>query len=83
VVRPAASGTNPAVYVPKTASSPVATAATAAISAAIQHTVALGETLYSISRRYGVTVADLQAWNGKQDATAKLGEVLRVFAAQK
>ncbi|HEX8656383.1 MAG TPA: LysM peptidoglycan-binding domain-containing protein [Hymenobacter sp.] len=83
VGRPAASGANPAVYVPKTASSPVATAATAAISAAIQHTVALGETLYSISRRYGVTVADLQAWNGKQDATAKLGEVLRVFAAQK
>jgi membrane-bound lytic murein transglycosylase D len=83
VVRPAASGDNPAVYVPKAASSPVATAATAAISAAIQHTVALGETLYSISRRYGVTVADLQAWNGKQDATAKLGEVLRVFAAQK
>jgi membrane-bound lytic murein transglycosylase D len=82
VVRPAASGANPAVYVPKAAGSPVATA-TAAISAAIQHTVAMGETLYSISRRYGVTVADLQAWNGKQDATAKLGEVLRVFAAQK
>ncbi|MBD2767381.1 LysM peptidoglycan-binding domain-containing protein [Hymenobacter sp. BT664] len=83
IASPAAAGTNPALYVPQKTASPVATGPTAAISAAIQHTVAIGETLYSISRRYGVTVADLQAWNGKQDATAKLGEVLRVFAAQK
>ena len=68
--RPAA-GRDPALYVPKSAA-PVAVAA--------QHTVAVGETLYSISRRYQVSVADLQAWNGKPDTSVKIGEVLRVAA---
>ena len=78
VAKPAlagASSTNPALYVPKAA---VATPA-------MQHTVAVGETLYSISRRYQVTVADLQTWNGKAaaDTSAKIGEVLRVSAGEK
>ncbi|MBH8558182.1 LysM peptidoglycan-binding domain-containing protein [Hymenobacter negativus] len=78
---------NPALlYVPKkgvpAAKTVVAPAAPVA-EVATQHTVAKGETLYSIAKRYQVTVADLQAWNNKPDASVKLGEVLRVQADTK
>ena len=80
----AASGTsrtNPAVYAP----TPVVAQAPAPVSGgfAVQHTVAKGETLFSISRLYKVKVADLQAWNGKLDGNVKIGEVLRVQASTK
>ncbi len=42
------------------------------------HTVAGGETLYSIARRYGVSVTDLQTWNSKADTSVQLGEILRL-----
>ena len=72
---------NAALYVPKTA----VPAISGATATAIQHTVAVGETLYSISKLYRVTVADLQAWNGKAaaDTSAKIGEVLRVLPSGK
>ncbi|GAA3970162.1 hypothetical protein GCM10022407_15060 [Hymenobacter antarcticus] len=52
---------------------------------ATTHTVAVGETLYSISRLHKVTVADLQAWNGRAatDTSVKIGEELRVVAGAK
>ena len=76
--RPRSAGsTNPALYVPK----PVAAAPGAA--PVVQHMVAVGETLYSISKRYQVAVADLQAWNGKPDTSVKIGEVLRLSASGK
>ena len=42
------------------------------------HTVAKGETLYSIAKRYEVSIADLQTWNGKPDQNVRIGEMLRV-----
>ena len=73
-----ASKSNPAVYVPKAATPvPTAPAATAAGGAA-QHTVVSGETLYSIARRYNVTVDELQVWNAKVNAAVRVGEMLRV-----
>ncbi|MFB9056142.1 glucosaminidase domain-containing protein [Mariniflexile ostreae] len=42
------------------------------------HTVVKGDTLYSISRRYDVTVKELQKMNGLQDANIGIGQVLRV-----
>ncbi|TVT39135.1 LysM peptidoglycan-binding domain-containing protein [Hymenobacter setariae] len=42
------------------------------------HTVAQGDTFFSISRRYGCTVAELQASNGKAEPTLRLGEIIRV-----
>ncbi|MBO2011370.1 LysM peptidoglycan-binding domain-containing protein [Hymenobacter negativus] len=86
---------NPAtLYVPKKATSAATTSAVtpaapatsaAAVGTVTQHTVAKGETLYSIARLYNVKVADLQAWNNKaaSDASAKIGEVLRVQAPAK
>ncbi|MCX7883338.1 MAG: LysM peptidoglycan-binding domain-containing protein [Brevinematales bacterium] len=43
------------------------------------HTVREGETLYSISRRYGVSVNDILTWNKKTSPTLFVGEKLRLF----
>jgi len=45
------------------------------------HTVASGDTLYNISRRYGMTVADLRNLNSLVDDTVKLGQVLKVIGS--
>lgn len=45
------------------------------------HTVASGDTLYNISRRYGMTVTDLRSLNSLVDDTVKLGQVLKVIGS--
>ena len=42
------------------------------------HTVTEKETLYSISRRYNITVVQLQQWNNLQDNGIKIGQQLIV-----
>ncbi len=42
------------------------------------HIVQKGDTLYSLSKRYGTTVQQLQKWNGLSDYTIKVGQKLRV-----
>ncbi|RPD38941.1 glucosaminidase domain-containing protein [Chitinophaga barathri] len=42
------------------------------------HTVTEKETLYSISRRYNITVAQLQQWNNLQDNGIRIGQQLVV-----
>lgn len=42
------------------------------------HTVSTGETLYSISRLYNISVEQLKAWNGIQGSDLKLGQLLVV-----
>lgn len=42
------------------------------------HTVATGETLYRISKMYGVEVAQLMAWNNLPDFNLQAGQNLRV-----
>ncbi|GAC1370651.1 MAG: hypothetical protein NVSMB30_09550 [Hymenobacter sp.] len=74
---------NPAFYIPKSAAQPAPAPVAAPVAGPPPHTVAAGETLYSIARRYGVKVADLQAWNAKADPSVKVGEVLRVQAASR
>ena len=78
-IRPAGAA-NPALYVPKAANASAAATHSAMAAPAIQHTVAGGETLYSIARLYKVSVAELKAWNAKTEDAAKIGEVLRVSA---
>ncbi len=39
----------------------------------IVHTVQSGETLFSISRTYGVTIAEIQQWNNLQDTNLSTG----------
>lgn len=43
------------------------------------HKVEKGETLYSISRKYGVSVKDIQEWNGKTDNAVSIGEELKIL----
>ncbi|MDC7716503.1 LysM peptidoglycan-binding domain-containing protein [Vogesella sp. DC21W] len=43
------------------------------------HTVAAGDTLYNISRRYSMSVTDLRSLNSLQDDTVKLGQILKVI----
>jgi len=45
------------------------------------HTVASGETLYGISRKYSVDVADIKAWNNLSSNTIRRGQVLQVAPA--
>lgn len=42
------------------------------------HVVASGESLYSIAKKYGVTVKDIQQWNNMNDANVKPGQRLVV-----
>lgn len=45
---------------------------------AATHTVGKGETLYALSRRYGVEVAQIKAWNGLSSNTINVGQSLKV-----
>jgi LysM repeat protein len=49
-------------------------------SAAKTHTVAPKETLFSIARQYGMTVAQLKEWNSLAADDVKIGQVLAVAA---
>ncbi len=49
-------------------------------TAAKTHTVAAKETLYSIAKQYGMTVAQLKEWNNIKDNELKIGQVLTVAA---
>ncbi|PKV66580.1 LysM peptidoglycan-binding domain-containing protein [Pontibacter ramchanderi] len=43
-----------------------------------QHTVVSGESLYQISRKYGVTIKDIMEWNNKSDFNVKPGDKLMI-----
>lgn len=43
-----------------------------------QHTVVSGESLYQISRKYGVTIKDIMEWNNKSDFNVKPGDKLTI-----
>jgi LysM repeat protein len=47
-----------------------------AVKGQILHTVEKGQTLYSISKMYNVTVQDVQKWNNLNDFNVKLGSQL-------
>jgi membrane-bound lytic murein transglycosylase D len=44
------------------------------------HTVSTGESMYQISRRYGVTIKDIMEWNRKADFNVIPGEKLVIKA---
>jgi membrane-bound lytic murein transglycosylase D len=45
----------------------------------IIHDVKPSDTLYSVARKYGVTIKELMDWNGKKDFSLSTGEKLKVF----
>jgi len=44
----------------------------------IEHEVKATDTLYSIARKYNVTIKELMEWNNKKDFTLSLGERLKI-----
>jgi len=45
----------------------------------ILHEVKTTDTLYSVARKYGVTIKDLMDWNGKKDFSLTVGEKLKIL----
>jgi D-alanyl-D-alanine endopeptidase (penicillin-binding protein 7) len=59
----------------------VSTSAVGSAGQKATHTVRRGETLYSIARRYGTSVASLKAWNGLQGNSIRVGKRLTVYTS--
>ncbi|MEO0731338.1 MAG: LysM peptidoglycan-binding domain-containing protein [Bacteroidota bacterium] len=86
---PVAYGTQP-YYTPPSTAVPVtpqpesAAYAAAAVptTTAVSHTVAKGETLYAISRKYGTTVDAIKTQNGMTGNTVFVGQQLTVMSQQ-
>jgi membrane-bound lytic murein transglycosylase D len=45
----------------------------------VVHRVRRGETLWSIARRYGVSVAQVRDWNDRRGSAIRAGERLVIF----
>ena len=54
------------------------TSTTTTTTSNTSHTVAAGETFYSISRKYNVSVDDLKSWNPETTAGLRVGQVLKL-----
>ncbi len=48
----------------------------------VLHTVEAGETLFAISRQYGVTIAEIQSWNNLEGNQLSPGQELTIFTDQ-
>lgn len=44
----------------------------------VSHTVVSGESLWDISRKYGVSIEEIVKWNNKKSTKVKAGEVLKI-----
>lgn len=49
----------------------------------IEHTVAAGDTLFSVAEKYGVTVLDILKWNSLGDGNVGEGQVLALYLPKK
>ncbi|UOR05572.1 LysM peptidoglycan-binding domain-containing protein [Hymenobacter aerilatus] len=73
---------------PPAAKTPIAPAAAPttkpqpATPTTVQHTVQAGESMYGISRKYGVTIKQILEWNNKPDFNVRPGEVLTITPAK-
>lgn len=45
----------------------------------VRHLVVKGDTLYNISKRFGVTVEQIKLWNNLMDGSIKLGQELKIY----
>jgi LysM repeat protein len=47
-----------------------------------EHTIAKGDSLNALAKRYGVTVENLRAWNSMNSDVVKIGQVLKIVAPE-
>ena len=64
-----------------TAGGPAGPPVTASRGEQVTHLVRRGDTLSSIARRYGTSVAAVQGWNGLRGTVIRVGARLRIFGA--
>jgi membrane-bound lytic murein transglycosylase D len=74
-VKPTAAGSNTATPKVQPTTKPAAGNSPAK---AVYHTVGKGETMYRISKEYGVTVQQIQEWNNLTDTNVKEGQKLKI-----
>ena len=74
----ASASTTPATTPPASTSTAAVVPTAAPVLATVRHKVAAGESMYAISRKYGVTIKQIMEWNSKADFNVKPGEVLVV-----
>ena len=48
----------------------------------VNHTVEQGETLFSISRKYNVTIAEIRQWNNLESNDLKIGSELAIYPGE-
>ena len=70
--------TAPAPTAETVTEAPAETPATTFNGSSTTHSVVPGESLYQISRKYGVTIKDIMEWNNKADFNVKPGEKLLI-----
>ncbi|WP_018477037.1 LysM peptidoglycan-binding domain-containing protein [Pontibacter roseus] len=68
----------PATQKSTTPATPEEKPATTFNGSSTYHTVETGESMYQISRKYGVTIKDIMQWNSKGDFNVKPGEKLLI-----
>ncbi len=68
----------PAPVITAAAMSPVTERALVANAVTTQHIVSSGESMYQISRKYGVTIKEIMEWNKKADFSVSPGEKLTI-----
>ncbi|XXQ67554.1 LysM peptidoglycan-binding domain-containing protein [Neisseriaceae bacterium B1] len=81
VYTPPATNTNNTVYTPSNTYTPAPTYTgnySPVDTNATYHTVTTGDTVYNISKRYGISQDHLRSWNGLSDNTISKGQRLRV-----
>lgn len=81
VAMPVSNVTAPTEVAPLVEDAPAAAQAPAAevVTRELQYKVRKGDTLYSIARRFEVSVGQLQAWNGLRGSNLRHGQTLTVF----
>ncbi|WP_324676100.1 LysM peptidoglycan-binding domain-containing protein [Hymenobacter sp. GOD-10R] len=77
----AAPSPRPAAASASTVSSPPPATSPAPATNVVRHTVEAKESMYSISRKYKVTIKQIMEWNNKPDFNVKPGEVLVIQPA--
>jgi len=48
----------------------------------IEYTVATGDSLYKISKKYNVSIDQIKEWNNKKDLNISIGEKIKIFSTK-
>ncbi|RDC64863.1 LysM peptidoglycan-binding domain-containing protein [Adhaeribacter pallidiroseus] len=78
VQKPIVAAPAPVITAAAMSAAPVTERALVANAVTTQHVVSSGESMYQISRKYGVTIKEIMEWNKKADFSVSPGEKLTI-----